>query len=98
MAGLAERACDVGEGIAFFERGHFEGAFADGLDDEGDCVCRGVDVGYCQGDAFGVLTGADDYKLAALARFGDSRRLNLVSGYVWPECLFFNDFEHWVNF
>ena len=58
FGGVAERACEVGERFARFERTDFARRSADGLRYDGDAALFGVEVGDRERNAFAVFIGA----------------------------------------
>ena len=73
FGGVAERACEVGERFARFERTDFARRSADGLRYDGDAALFGVEVGDRERNAFAVFIGADDDELSRPGRACDAR-------------------------
>ena len=57
LRGVAQRTCEVGEGVALFECADFARRGADGLRDDRHAALRGVEVGDRERNALAVFVG-----------------------------------------
>lgn len=58
--------------LALFEGVQLHGACADNLENDSHSACCGIIMGNRQGDALGILLGADDDELGPLSPFWQS--------------------------
>ena len=91
---MAERAGNVEDRLANFERDQVAGAFAHRLDHQGDGAAGRIGVGDGQWDALGAVAEAHDDELAGLADFGDAAGLEVEAGDVRTELDFGGDEVH----
>ena len=80
--------------LALFEGVQLHGACADNLENDGHSACCGIIMGNRQGDALGILLGADDDELARFRLFGNQRCFNDHFGHCGVQFPLFNDLEH----
>ena len=64
VAGKAEGADEVEDGVAFAEGHHLEGSLADGLNDDGDRARIVVEIGDGERDAFAAFVDAGHHEVA----------------------------------
>ena len=81
-------------GLALFEGVELHGTGADNLKNDGDSACLAVKACDGQGDALGILLGADDDELARFRLFGNQRCFNDHFGHCGVQFPLFNDLEH----
>ena len=81
----AQRADDVGNGLARLHRGQQRRGLADALDDQADRPGLGVGVGDGQRDSLAPVGGADDDELPRAADGGDPRGLDFQSNDVFAQ-------------
>ena len=94
VAGQAERADEVQDGIAFAERHHFGGGFADRLDDDGDGAASRVEIGYGERNALAVLVDAGHDEVPGPRRARHIRRVHVPEEGRWTELFPTSDEKH----
>ena len=96
LRGVAQRPCEVGEGVALFECAYLARRGADGLRDDRHAALRGVEIGNCERNAFAVFVDAHDDELSGLCRTRYARCEDLHQPDAFREASFFKNGVHYV--
>ena len=92
--GSSQRPCHILEEIADIEGDHFASRVANGLHHQGDGAVVEVGVTDGQGNAFSLLVGLDNHKLAGKRGPRNLRGLHFNQIGVLSEFLLLDDFIH----
>ena len=94
---VAQRTCEVGEGIALVQCADFARRGADGLRDDGHAALRSVEIGDRERNALAVFVDAHDDELSGLRRAGHARCEDLHQPDALCEESFFKNGVHYIR-
>ena len=92
MRGLAQRAAEVGDAVAFLQAFQHGSGFAEHQVDDGDGAGLFISIGNGQGNALAFVSNPEDDETARLRRFGDMRGMyDQAAGLAGDKGFFFKD-------